>query len=112
MYTIAIDMPNLPKGGKLEIDGLGEFVNGETAEVSDVDADSYQARKATLDQKYDDQGFLHGTLVEGPTLDEVFKDHPYITVTYKADPVVAKVVPLVVAPVVAPPIIDSGKVGE
>ena len=100
MYTIAIDLPNLPEGSALEIDGLGEFQNGQTFDISDELADTYQARKAVLVSEYDEEGHLHNSLEAGPTLMEAFADHPFIKVTAKS----GTVPPKVVAPVVTPPV--------
>ncbi len=34
MYKLTVNMPNLPKGDDVIIDGLGVFKNGETSEVT------------------------------------------------------------------------------
>ena len=97
-YTIALDYPNLPVGGTLIIDGLGEFENGQSYDISDEDAAQYQARKAVISSDYDEKGQLHTTVAVGPTLAEVFEGHPNITVTITP--------PVVVPPKVAvvPPV--------
>lgn len=44
MATMTINLPNRPQGSKVEVDGLGEFENGETVELSDEQLDSYERR--------------------------------------------------------------------
>jgi isocitrate dehydrogenase len=84
MYTLAIDLPNLPKDGTVIIDGLGEYKNGVVSEVSDEEANAYQAGKAILVSDYDNEGKLHTSLTPGPTLVEAFANHPHIKVAVKA----------------------------
>lgn len=109
-YTIAINLPNLPVGGTLIIDGLGEFTNGASFDISDDDALMFQARKAEVVSDYDDKGQLHTSVETGPTLAEVYANHPYITVT--TTPVVPPkvVTPVVPTVLVTPPVVtDPGK---
>lgn len=99
MYSIAIDLPNLPEGGTLIIDGLGEFTNGTTTDVSEEDALSYQSRNAEIESDYDDEGKLHTSLKAGKTLLEVFANHPFIKVTDKS---ATSAAPKIVTPLVTP----------
>lgn len=45
MATMTINLPNRPKGSKVEVDGLGEFVNGETVELTDEQLDNFEQQQ-------------------------------------------------------------------
>lgn len=109
-YTVTINLPNLPVGGTLIIDSLGEFENGGSYDISDDDAALYQARNAEIVSEYDAKGQISTTVKEGPTLADVFKDHPYIKVTTTPVVPVKTVTPVVPAAsqIVTPPV-DAGK---
>jgi hypothetical protein len=42
---IKVDLPNLSEGDDVEVDGLGMFTNGETAEVDDAVVQTYEAQR-------------------------------------------------------------------
>lgn len=41
-YMVSLALPNLPKGAIVQLDGLGAFVNGDSREVSDEEADQFR----------------------------------------------------------------------
>jgi hypothetical protein len=45
---IKVDLPNLSEGDDVEVDGLGLFTNGETAEVDDAVVQTYEAQRGHL----------------------------------------------------------------
>lgn len=85
MFTLTLDLPNLPKGGDLEIDGLGTFQNGSSFEISDEQANAFSTKDSTLKTTTHEDGKLSNVIVPGRTLVEAFKDHPYITVVAKSN---------------------------
>jgi hypothetical protein len=88
MYTVEVNLPNVAKGQPVEIDGLGTFVNGETAEVSEGDAQSFRQKHSTMRTEYDEEGRMTNTVEQGPTLSQAFKGNKNITVkkTKAGDP--------------------------
>lgn len=84
-YTLTLDLPNLGEGGEVEVNGLGVFENNKTHEIDGELAENFRMRHQTqklvkVDKKtqrpiYED--------VPGPTLEEAFRDHPYIKVVEK-----------------------------
>jgi hypothetical protein len=70
VYTLTIDLPDLPKGELVQIPGLGTFENGESYEVSKQDADAYRAYNSTQEPVIDEetQAVLGSEMTLGPTL--------------------------------------------
>ena len=62
MIQLKIDLPDREVGVKIEIDGLGVFENGTTAEVSEEDLVSFVVHHAQYDHRYDKKGNLHTTI--------------------------------------------------
>lgn len=81
MYTVQIDMPTLPKGHEVEIDGLGQFENGSTVEVSKEDAEAFRVKHQAVVMTTDKDGNNHIEVFPGPTLLQAFKDNDTIVVS-------------------------------
>lgn len=88
MHTISIDLPDLPKGTEVEVDGLGKFENGYTYDITDEQADYFRIKHQTLHTELGENGSQQNSIVLGLSLEEAFADHPYIKV---AEGKVAKV---------------------
>src|SRR3954453_15612338 len=67
-YSVKVSFPNMPKGQELLINGLGTFENGSTAAVSDEEAETYRAYRASAG-------------LGDVTLTEAFKDNENVSVT-------------------------------
>lgn len=80
MYTISIDLPDLPKGTDVDVDGLGTFENGSVNDISDELAESFRTHHATIDTKLGEDGSHQNSIVLGRSIEEAFADNPNITV--------------------------------
>jgi len=67
-YDVTVDLPNLPKGAEVQVNGLGILRNGETAFVTQAQADHWREMNATLAHEYDDKGQLVTKTVKSRTL--------------------------------------------
>lgn len=80
MYTIKFDLPNLPKGGEIDIAGLNAiFENGKEYKVSDVEAEAF--RTLHIRPVVSEDPLAPVVWGNGPTLLEAFKDNEHVTVT-------------------------------
>jgi hypothetical protein len=80
MYTISIDLPDLPKGTAIDVDGLGTFENGSTNDISEELAESFRMHHATIATQVDSNGSQQSSIVLGRTIEESFADNDNITV--------------------------------
>lgn len=80
MFTISIDLPDLPKGIEINIDGLGMFENGSSYDITDEEAYGFQVKHQSIQSVTDSDGHTNNTLVLGPSLDEAFAKHKHIKV--------------------------------
>lgn len=80
MFTITIDLPDLPKGTEVDIDGLGTFENGGSYDITDDENYDFQVRHQTISTVTSGAGHVSNTLVLGPALDEAFANHKHIKV--------------------------------
>jgi hypothetical protein len=80
VYKISFNLPNLPKGGEIDITGLhvenpdgstNYFQNGKTYEISDAMAENFRLQQPVV---------VDGEEVPGAPLDKAFKDNPNIKV--------------------------------
>lgn len=81
MYKVEVNMPNLPKGVPVEVDGLGVFENGATYEISEEEALAFRQKHVVIQTKYDDEGKMTNTPVLGPAVVDAFKDSETVKVT-------------------------------
>lgn len=90
MYTISIDLPDLPKGTEIDVDGLGKFENGSVNDISDELAESFRVHHATIATELGEGGSHQNSIVLGRSIEEAFENNPNITVekASKAAPVV------------------------
>lgn len=65
-FTVKVDMPNLPKGNKVQVHGLGQFENGKAVKVSDEQAETFRLMNATPQKQPDGSTKME----PGPALDE------------------------------------------
>ena len=79
MYKLEVNLPNRDKGSIVNITGLGTFVNGESYDISDEDAQRFMQLGSHLVRR--GRKNLTYSMVEGPDLAEAFKDFEGITVT-------------------------------
>lgn len=68
MYSVTVDMPNLPKGEEVEISGLGRFENGKTTTVSKEEAEAFRTFHQRVSYERDENGALITVTEIGPTL--------------------------------------------
>lgn len=113
MYKMTVQMPNLPKGTKVAIDGLGIFENGYEYDVSAEEAENYRSRNTVQTFHHDDEGNLIVETEIGPTLLQTTKKYDGIDVvkmsseeleafkkSVEEDPVVVEPEPATVTPTV------------
>lgn len=81
MYNIQFDLPNLAKGAEINIGGLGSFINGQSFNVTDEEAEQFRVFGTTYTSETDESGFLTLTAVKGKNLREAFDGVPGITVS-------------------------------
>jgi hypothetical protein len=67
-YDITVDLPNLPKGAEVQVNGLGILLNGETTFVSEDAANHWREMNVDLQQEYNDKGQLVTTVNKSGTL--------------------------------------------
>lgn len=85
MYEVTVNMESLPKGADVEIDGLGIFKNGETADVTDEAAEQFRIKHTSVAYEYDDKGNMSQEVTQGPTVLQAFKDSETVSVVVKKD---------------------------
>lgn len=76
-YKVTVNMPNLAKGAEVFIDGLGTFKNGESAVVSNEQANLFRNAHGRVN---DD-----GQYEQGPTLGQAFGEGTGVTVERVSD---------------------------
>ena len=81
MYKIQINVPNLDKGALVELDGLGIYENGATAEITEEQAEAFRAKNQTSTTTYTEDGDRKVVYEKGPTVLQAFKSAAGITVT-------------------------------
>lgn len=89
MYQITVDLPNLPEGKSVAIDGLGVFKNGTTSQVTDQQLLRFNAlhvRQVSIPVPGKKGRFVVRT-VPGRTLEEWAQSAHGITVTSSTPPV-------------------------
>jgi len=93
MYTISINLPDLPEGTEVEVDGLGVFANGSTNDISDELADMFQAKHSTIQTEIGEDGNHQNSIVPGRTLEEAFEGNTSIVVEGKSKAAATSVKP-------------------
>jgi hypothetical protein len=77
-YKLRLSLPNIPKGVKVALHGLGEFANKQEHSISDDLADFFRAmnskQQEVADAKPDEEGRVAYETVPGPTLLDAFKN--------------------------------------
>lgn len=75
VYVLSVDLPNLPKGERIQIAGLGTFENGGSYDINERMAENFRAYNGRQTPIFDeDDGSLIGTeWVKGPTVLEASK---------------------------------------
>jgi hypothetical protein len=63
-YKMKVDQPNLAKGEKILIPGLGAFANGETHDITDEQAEGFRRYNMVLKDVLDDNGQRTGRVTE------------------------------------------------
>jgi hypothetical protein len=83
MYQLKLSLPNLSKGAKVGISGLGEFENGKTHTISSEQAERFRHANAEVVDAGEpsEDGRRPVRLELGPPITEVFKAHEHISVT-------------------------------
>ena len=78
-YEISFDLVGPPRGGTVQVPGLGTFENGKTYEVTKAEADAYRSFHTRQTPIVDDETKeIRGTEAElGPTLLQAFKKLPF-----------------------------------
>ena len=79
MYKLEVNLPNRDKGSVVNIVGLGTFVNGESYDISEEDAERFMRLGSHLVRR-GRKGHTYSTAA-GPNLADAFKSFDGITVT-------------------------------
>lgn len=85
MYKMTVQLPNLPKGAEVAIDGLGVFENGYEYDISEEQANTFRARNAAQLFSHDKDGNLEVKTEQGPTLLQAYKKDDGIEVVKMSD---------------------------
>lgn len=80
-YNVTVNLPNLPEGAEVQVDGLGILLNGEATFVSEDIANHWHEMSRGLVQQFDKRGRLHTELGDHPDLVQTFGSIPGFTVT-------------------------------
>jgi hypothetical protein len=85
VYKLKLSLPNLPKGEKVVLHGLGEFANGHDHTITKAMVDHYNASLATVeevpDAERDEEGRVPLHLVPPKPILEAFKNVPGVSIT-------------------------------
>lgn len=86
MYKLKMDNPALPSGTEVQIHGLGFIKNGREEIIDDDRAQAFRGMNQRQETVSVDESGTIVQSVDGPTLLQAFKDHPFITVeVYKPE---------------------------
>lgn len=81
MYQMTVQLPNLPKGADVVVDGLGTFTNGETYTISEEMDMAYRRHNMTQKFTHNADGRLVAKTELGPTLLEATENNEGLDVT-------------------------------